>query len=176
MPSGSNNCFLLAMLANVCRPVESKFERDVYTSPVRPRIDGNGGLVRHYYNINHRYDPVPRFKAFRPDDRWLTPSMIAFDLYKVIEPTLVTSRETHDLSHYLADPEVHYPILQCLCEERMTQTTMKEKADAIATYREGSFQGKYDSFKKAIDGILQPDGWAGFLESILKFRSLIKQV
>lgn len=176
MPSGQNNCFLLAMLANVCRPVESKFELDVYTSPVRPRIDENKGLVAYYYNINHRYDPVPRFKPFRPDDRWLSPKMLSFELYKNIEPTLVTSRQTHDLDHYLADPEVNYPILQCLCEERATQKTMQEKANAIAKYREGSVQGKFDSYKKSIDEVLEPSSWSGFLQALLKFRALIQQV
>ena len=108
----------IMMVANCSRVLQTFIE--AYKSRVKP---GTGGVCDSCLNINHKYDPICHVMPFEPDSEW----RMGRD-YVDLEPRLITDPNTHDLSHYFANPSVHVPIFRTLFDSGLITDTQATKA------------------------------------------------
>jgi hypothetical protein len=127
------------MIANVSRALQTFIK--VGSSIVRP---GKLGCVSTFFEYRHKLDPITRIRPFTPTDNggWVTHNVFVSN-YALVEPTAVTRVNVHDLSHYLAIPEVHQKLFAMLigfvpkkaekkvAEQKFFDSTVQSKAKAL---------------------------------------------
>ena len=143
-------------VANVSRALQTF--RKVGASEVRP----GSGCCSVFYEYRHSLDPFTKFKPFDPTDNgeWISHNVWQSS-YRLVQPTGVTSANTHDLGHYLLNPMVHLPLLKLLfgfrppkaeresAREAYAATTLQSKAIAVRETFE-SFNFSETSIKNMI--------------------------
>ncbi len=96
-------------VANTSRLLKTRIDPTSDETSVRPHP---GGIIDRYYNVHHRWDPIPQVKPFEVDPRrWIPESSFPDTLYKDIELKAVVDEDVHSLTHYLSDPRLHMPLL-----------------------------------------------------------------
>ena len=90
-----------------------------YTSVLRP---GPRGMTSHYANFHHQIDPITWPLRFAPPD-W------AHDSYSdVMTVNFANPAHVHDADHYLANPQVHLPILRMITGDQNLGAESEVKA------------------------------------------------
>lgn len=119
----------LWQIANVSRLANSILTiEDPYKSIVRP---GAGGIVTNMKNIHHEWDPFTWPKKFvrKNDGNWL-PTNTYKSKYQDIETKIITQLNTHSITQYLHDPDVHLFLFKTLKLDLPTRTEVsKAKED-----------------------------------------------
>jgi hypothetical protein len=99
----------LYQVANTSRLLKTTIDPTTVDTSVRPYP---GGIIDRMYNVNHKFDPVPRVKPFKVDaQRWLPETPYPDSMYQDIELKAVLDQDIHSLKHYLRDPRLHMPLL-----------------------------------------------------------------
>lgn len=132
------------MVANVSRILQS-FTK-VGASEVRPM----SGCCKLYYEYRHTLDPFTKIKPFDPTDNeeWISHA-IWKRAYQIVRPSSVTNSNTHSLSHYLKNPEVHLPLFRSVFNFQ-PRVADKEKAQKI--YNDQTVKHKAFAVQEAFEG------------------------
>ncbi|MDI9244724.1 hypothetical protein [Marinobacter sp. CHS3-4] len=91
-------------------------------SLVRPRLaqpDPEQYMCSHFFNIDHKLDPIGKVKRFRAEEAWPTPAMfgLATDLFSIDH---IHDVNVHGFSHYLAHPLVHRELFRLMVKHRFS--------------------------------------------------------
>jgi hypothetical protein len=132
------------MIANVGHYFEPDPD-EIYRGIVRPGIiDGMHGYCRKYFNYNNRFDPICWAGRFSPG--WTVD-----DGFHDIPVSHLHSRDVHDISHYLANPKVHIPLIRSISSVRRIGS--QEELDAIADFRQigGEVEDEVSELKAKLD-------------------------
>lgn len=132
---------LVMMIANTSRLLE-KFSPlnagDVYHNAVYPSLAKTKGVCEYYVTATHRLDPVAFVEEFDPPATFGDGRTRLDEVYHGVklEQHDITSKEIHDLEHYLRHPKVHTTLFRYLLPgtgaRKPTQTEMD---DALEAYR-----------------------------------------
>lgn len=104
----------IVMVSNVSRALQTTPKVLSPESTIRP---GYGGQLargcRRYLTIRNPLDPFTWIKTFNPI-LWPDQETVGARRYQPIVVEHVQERNTHDLLHYLRNPEVHVPLFRAL--------------------------------------------------------------
>ena len=98
----------LVMIANVS-PIFCRHPKpDSIEARVRPIHSGgvNGRSLDYYFNIDHMFDPVPKFMRFSATATWPTSAQAGF-AFDTVDLRHFYDKNIHGFSHYLIHPSVH---------------------------------------------------------------------
>ena len=112
----ANKPLLVAMVANTSRLLWNK-NADFYSTKTRPVNQMGEGVFRHYLNIRHELDPVPRLKPFHPPpEHWFDADVDRGGSYLdiALDADALQSENVHSLDHHLSHPDVHVPLIRLL--------------------------------------------------------------
>ena len=128
------------------------------------------GYCNKYYNYANKFDPICWAGRFKPD--W-----DAENRYFDIPVSHIHGKDTHDLSHYIANPKVHIPLIQSFTSKR--KITSNEEITALADFKQigGEFTGDINEFKSKISelqgSINQFKDLSGWIKGWTTFGKLI---
>ena len=127
------------MVSNVSRVVQSF--KQAYKSRVKP---GTRGVCDSFLNINHKYDPFCQVMPFDPDSEWRIGRN-----FEDLNPRLITDPNTHDLSHYLANPSVHVPVFKQLFGN--DSITAAQAGKALGAYKPKSLNNSVTQLRLELE-------------------------
>jgi len=137
----------LYMVANVSHVLRNDIQPT--RSKVRP---GDGGIVSAiYHEFRHDYDPITWVEPFNPlrDADWPESVSGRYSLKKPFRFT-PTAGHTHDLSHYLYNPDVNQAIIfHTLGEEKVRE----EMTQATQAYMQKTEIALYNKAGELLDSI-----------------------
>ncbi len=162
------------MIANVSRLLESFVKVD--ESLVKP---GFTGCCRYYREYRHKLDPITWPKPFNPSNngRWISRDDMHFKRYFLQRITSVTNKHgnTHDVKHYLANPDVH----QVLFEKVLAITLTSEQAtEGARNYGDMTLAGVADDLAEAIEELrrLNLDSLIGLINCAKEARAFVESL
>jgi hypothetical protein len=121
-----------------------------YDSIVRPNTPGNpNSYCERYYNIAHKWDPVPRARSFLMPDAWQTGDH-GVDLTGLDH---LYDKDIHSLSHYVTHPEVHLRLLSSLIaafEISTADVAVKDAFPRVSPAIKAAAQRKLEEFLKSL--------------------------
>jgi hypothetical protein len=171
---GTTRPKVLAMVANVSRLLQLPYDpMRVYNTKVRPGTEAEGAICHHYLNINHKYDPFPRFRPYTPDE--LSGKLSAFGAARLrhASPEVIRDANVHALEHYAADPEFHAALFRALYREAIVTDT--QLTEALVKHKKGSLKDTLDETRDALELLIPAprEGIEKFLESFRAFAKLV---
>lgn len=146
-------------IANVSRMANSVLEiSNPYKSVVKP---GATGVAATMMNIHHKLDPFTLAKKFsRPDNGKWIPKAVFNRAYNDIETTAITQINTHSITQYLHDPQVHLNLFNQL---GIAMPPEAEIDNAMESYRGLIIDGAVNQLKDKFAGIKKSNS-ATFVE------------
>jgi hypothetical protein len=129
---------LVMMVANTSRLLEKLSPinaGDVYHNAVHPSVNPTKGVCEYYVTATHRLDPVAFIEEFDPPATFGDGQTRLNQLYHAVKlsQTDITSKNIHDLEHYLRHPEVHTTLFRYLLPgtgaRKPTQAETKKAMD-----------------------------------------------
>lgn len=126
LSTSSDRLGSVQMVANVSRVLQNRPR--VVDSVVRP---GKLGCCFELSEYRHILDPIPMVKPFEPanDRGWVTNRTFRKN-YLPVRPNAVTAANVHALGHYVADPDVHVPLLTALAGRQPRKSEINDAWDA----------------------------------------------
>jgi len=171
LDAGQFHIHSLFQIANISRLL--KTFSNPYTSIVRP---GSKGCCDYMYNFDHGLDPIPNIAPFKPDknEGWLTTNEWDDQIFIGEKIHEITKVNVHNLSHYIANPNVHLRIFRTVIHQFSASPD-----DAKKVYNKflgGSMKNNAESLRTALSEIKITDikSIKQVIDAIKKTAKIIK--
>ena len=165
----------VSMVANASFAL-SRDRANHYTGIVRPSLSAGTGCCTKWINVNHRLDPVGMFMPFdwRADPRWLDAKVELRGFHRDIRLSRISKPDIHALSHYLADPRFHIPLLELTFGRRVS---IKQRDDAIKAFDDATPEGQFKSLKAHFEtlDLSSTESFFEFYSATKSFLDVIRQ-
>jgi len=150
------------MISNTSRLL-SRTDKDPYNSVVQP-----GQAVRYFVNVEHKLDPVCKFKAFHVPSHWNRRRTLN------IEMDHVHDINVHGYAHYLKRPAVHRPLFRNMIPE--FGNSCNDQAHALEEAFP-KYAGEFDVLQKRaeLEAKLNKIIAKSNTESLDKYRAMIEE-
>lgn len=151
MPSGFRfaNAF---MVANTSRLLQRKSVKAYTTSRLLPVKAQRGGLCTNYWNINHRYDPVPAPRSFDLQGPRID-GYLNYSLEHFYKPNV------HSLVHYLEHPLLHGAIFRIAADQNLPRPSWQKVVTAYFDKSEKKFGGDFTNYDAVLNYLNRLDAF-----------------
>jgi hypothetical protein len=166
---------LVCMVANTSFTL-SRDRDNHYTGWVRPSLVAGQGCCTRWINVNHKLDPVGRFKKFdfRKNPAWLDPAVEGRRWHRDILLSRISSKNIHSINHYFRDPALHIPFFELAVGAKFTEADLSKATDEFI---EKTPEGKFKTLKGFLDRLdpSEATSFKDWVTSLSGFRKLIRQ-
>lgn len=163
---------LLVTLANVSRVLQTDVK--AYQSRVKPALPDRPGVLHHFLDVHHKWDPVPAVRPFDPHDDWPDSETRNAGRFREIKLTAFSGTpNVHGLEHYLRDPNCYVPMFRRLT---MPELIPEEEANALRTaFLKEHPQSGYDKLRKRLEKMFRKKT-GNHRDLVMVLRELFEEV
>lgn len=164
----SNTPDKIFQISNVSRALQTDTLKP-YTSIFRP---GEGGLCDKLISCSHSFDPFSELFKYEPkQDRWPSKN---FTHLSLIDLSLITDKNTHDLDHYLKNPVLNSQIFKRLLNWK--KISVEEINKVSDEYRENTDSVDFTQFQKKISELKKEplSNISDFFDVLQQFSNILQ--